>query len=491
MSFYRYAMSMVALAGFLFSGCGGGSSQPGPATGPFSNASLNGPYAFFLSGNGSPGFFAVAGSFSANGSGGLTGTMDINSSSGVFTNVSFTGTYNVVPNGQGSATLLSPVQNINLRLVVISISGNRVLLSSLDSNASGHGNADRQDATTFSTAGVNGQQAYSLLGIDAAGNPLATVGGFIANGAGAISSGLHDVNDNGVPTTNQALTGTYSVAAGNGGRGTMTLNTALGALHFAFYIVDSTHLKIVETERSPALAGESFRGTDGSITLPGCGPCIVVWTGVSGSAPFAAAGDYSLDDNGHITQGLFVVNDGGTITTLNFIGGAYSFAPQFRGAFTFTGSATESFAAYRAAPGVLMLEIDPGKVISGIAVNQALAGTPHLDLSFDGSYGFNLVGGSPGGQPEEIGQLTTQDPQQNGMGTVSGGGDLNQGGAVKTLLPVTGTFSMSKSAVGATIFQTSAGTQHFSLHAVGGTGPVMFVSTDANQVAVGIFEHQQ
>ncbi len=330
MSLSSRMLALLVLALVFLNGCGGGSSQPKPPviTGPFSNASVKGQYAFIVSGNGSSGFSAVAGSFRADGSGNLAGTMDINTPNGVLTNVAFTGTYNVIPNGQGTATFLSPAQTINLRLVVISTQGARILLSGLDNSAPGHGNADLQDATAFSTSGVAGQQAFSLSGTDAAGGPLATAGGFIADGTGLISSGVHDVSDNGTPSANQLLTGTYSVPAGTAnGRGTMVLNTALGALHFAFYIVNATQLKIVETERTPALAGESFRGANDSISVAGCGPCALVWTGVSGATPFAAIGGYGVDDLGHVINVQITANTGGTVGGLTFTGGTYSFAP--------------------------------------------------------------------------------------------------------------------------------------------------------------------
>ncbi len=137
-----------------------------------------------------------------------------------------------------------------------------------------------------------------------------------------------------------------------------------------------------------------------------------------------------------------------------------------------------------------MLEIDPGKVVSGVALNIPLAGTPHLNLSFDGPYGFNFVGMLPKGQ-EEIGQITTQDPQQNGTGPLSGTLDISQAGTISAGIAVTGNFTLDSSATGNAVLQTSTATQHMIVRGSGGFGPVFFMSTDSNLVAAGIFEHQQ
>src|SRR5437899_1803489 len=83
----------------FLSGCGSTNSMAPPPTGNFSNASLNGSYAFTLSGTNAGGPFAVAGQFQANGAGTITGgTEDINSPGtvGVLTNQPITsGTYAV------------------------------------------------------------------------------------------------------------------------------------------------------------------------------------------------------------------------------------------------------------------------------------------------------------------------------------------------------------------------------------------------------------
>src|SRR5260370_29898420 len=83
-------------------------TAPGPA--PADLAKLTGPYAFLFNGFDSGGAVVIAGSFTADGSGNITGGLeDISRGSGVSTSVSFTGTYTVGAgaNNLGSMTLTS------------------------------------------------------------------------------------------------------------------------------------------------------------------------------------------------------------------------------------------------------------------------------------------------------------------------------------------------------------------------------------------------
>src|SRR5260370_18288051 len=93
----------------VMTGCGGSSSQlAGPPQGGFTNASLSGSYAFAVTGTNSGGFFTLAGSFQANGSGALTGGVeDINSpGTGVGpTNVVLTCSYTVPADGRPTPRL--------------------------------------------------------------------------------------------------------------------------------------------------------------------------------------------------------------------------------------------------------------------------------------------------------------------------------------------------------------------------------------------------
>ena len=67
----------AAILATMAASCGGGGGitpePPSPPSGPYSVASLNGTYAFLMSGQDGGGFFTRAGSFTANGAGAISG----------------------------------------------------------------------------------------------------------------------------------------------------------------------------------------------------------------------------------------------------------------------------------------------------------------------------------------------------------------------------------------------------------------------------------
>src|SRR6266852_269091 len=78
------------------------------APAPADLAKLTGPYAFLFNGFDSGGAVVIAGSFTADGNGNITGGIEDSSwVSGVSTSVSFTGTYTVGADNRGSMTLTS------------------------------------------------------------------------------------------------------------------------------------------------------------------------------------------------------------------------------------------------------------------------------------------------------------------------------------------------------------------------------------------------
>src|SRR5579862_297205 len=93
--------------------CGGGGGStpqpPPPSGGPYSAASLNGTFAFVLSGQDGGGFFTRVGSFTANGSGAITGgVQDLNSGivPGATTLAITGGSYSVNSSGKGTLSLI-------------------------------------------------------------------------------------------------------------------------------------------------------------------------------------------------------------------------------------------------------------------------------------------------------------------------------------------------------------------------------------------------
>src|SRR5262249_30252685 len=161
----------------FLNGCADAKTIAGPPTGNFSNASLNGQFAFTLSGTNGGGPFAVAGQFQANGAGQITsGTEDINSPGtvGVLINQPLTGTYTVRADGRGTAKITSGSTTFNLAFVLINTSTGLVIRFQGTGTASG--TLDLMNAAAANLTTLAGTFAFNVSGADSANNPDASAG---------------------------------------------------------------------------------------------------------------------------------------------------------------------------------------------------------------------------------------------------------------------------------------------------------------------------
>jgi hypothetical protein len=475
--FITATITLLAIAG-----CGGGNSLSfPPPQGGFTNANFNGPFAFSYIGSDGAGFLAVAGSFQADGNGHLTsGTQDINSGLGIFTNAAVTGTYTVRADGRGSATLNSSPGNTTIDFVLVA--SGHALITRFDSRATGSGTIDQQTTSAFSNTALAGSFAFNLAGIDAIGNPLGVAGNFTADATGNITSGVNDSNDNGGIITNDPLTGSIPVAAS--GRGTATLNTIRGALSFAYYVVDATHLKIVETDASLSLGGEAFRQTGPFSNASVSGPFAFTIAGADllSGGPFAAGGVLTSNGAGIVSSGTEDFNDAGVVTTNVGFTGNYTMAANGRGTLTLTTTAgTFTFVIYPSAGGVLALETDIGFLTTGAALQQAGSFT---NASLTGTYGFNFTGATTSGEIDSIAQFTA-----DGSSKVNGIIDVNNTGGITFGQPLAGTFNVATSGRTTLALQTPLGTQNLVVYLVNGNR-ALFVELDSTLVAAGDIRHQ-
>ncbi|MBZ5521830.1 MAG: hypothetical protein LAP21_06275 [Acidobacteriia bacterium] len=477
-----FSLTAVIFVSLILTGCGGGSSHfaPPPA-GPFSNATFNGTYAIAFSGTNTGGFFSLVGSVQANGNGQVTGgVVDVNTASGVLTSQSVTGTYTVRANGQALALLTTPSGNFNIAFVMIS--AQRALVIRFDNSATASGTIDRQDTTAFTATTLQGTFAFNISGVDASGLAMGSAGNFTGIGGGTIPSGVQDFNDNGTINTNLALSGAYALGAANG-RGTVALSTSLGTLNFVFYVVDANHLKLMETDTVPVLAGDAFRqqGTFSNASLSGAAAFTV--GGAQGNNPYAAGGIFSADGAGNITSGVEDINNGGTVTRNLALTGTYSIAASGRGTLTLnTGTGSSNFVIYPSTGGLQMLEVDITVITSGAAINQQAG--PFSAASLAGGFGLNLTGATFSGEVDQNSQFT-----MDGSSHVTGSLDVNNVGVLSSGLSVNGTYTLGPDGHGTMILQSSLGTQNFAIYAVS-NGHVLFIEIDSNLISQGDIEHQ-
>jgi hypothetical protein len=480
----RFLLSLAtAITLMIVAGCGGGSKLTFPTPqGTFTNANLNGSFAFSYIGSDQGGFLAVAGSFVADGAGHITsGTQDINSGAGISTNVASSGTYLVRSDGRGTITLNSPAGNSTLDFVIVA--GGHALVTRFDTRATGSGTIDQQTTSTFSNAALAGPFGFSLSGIDGGGLPLAIGGVFTSDASGNLTAGIDDSNDNGFVVTNNPITGSIPVAST--GRGTATMNTSLGTLSFAYYVVDATHLKVVGINNVSILGGEAFRQTGPFSNASVSGPFAFTIAGADllNGSPFAAGGVLTSDGAGNVTTGIEDFNDGGTISTAVPFTGTYTMASTGRGTLTLnTGAGVFTFAIYPSSGGVLALETDNRFLTTGTALQQQTAA--FSAGSFTGIYGMNFTGASSGSELDSIAELTA-----DGVSKLTGIIDINNSGGITFGQPLSGTFTPSANGRFPLSLQTPLGAQNIIVYLANGNR-ALFVEVDGGLVAAGDIRHQ-
>ena len=472
---------------------GGAGTGTATATIVFANATLHGPYAFSFSGTTNNGFIAVAGSFTADGKGKITGGLqDINSGSGVFKSAAFTGTYSIGADGRGSASLqwATPSQTITWQFAMAS--DQHGLLIRFDgassSNAgAGSGSLDRQDTTAFNTASLSGNYVINVSGADSSSLPLFQAGA-LAAGSGTVSSGVMDVNDDLNVQSSATLSGTYSIQST--GRGTIALTSAttLATQNFAVYVINANLMNLVEIDSgaTPAVLG--------SLNKAAASP------GLNGNYAFTLGGvdssNFPLALGGILTTGFtggtIDVNDNGASGTLASVTGCTCVFTGNRGQvlLQLSNGSTIGLAAYPAADGsVTLIGIDGTFAAQGVAFQQAATLS---QAALTGSFALNWNGtffGVTTLEEEDIsGQLTG-----NSSGALTGTLDISVfGNLTNPNAPTTGTVSIQSSGRGTLNAQAGglfpASFAH-NVYAVDNNTSLV-LDTDSTRVLVGVMKRQ-
>jgi hypothetical protein len=450
------------------------------ATIVYSDASLKGPFAFAYSGGTGANFLAVAGSFVADGQGGIvSGVEDIeNFSTGISVQISIQGgSYLVGPDGRTRASLNTGGQ-AGTTLEFALISNQRALVIRFDQNAVASGTIDQQDlnALTNSNSVVSGPYVIGVAGEDLNKNTMGVAGKFTASGTGLISAAntIFDVNDGGtvttpttVPTSSVSISGVYGFdsAFPGTGRGTLTLTLTTHTstnnsnsnqqLQFALYVVDSTHLRLVEIDHNALLAGDVLSAPTGNsfsgATLAQAN-YVLTASGSSSTGAYAAGAVFKSDGAGNITGGTFDSNNAGTlganttIATCAYAVDATTGRIDLR-LFTATGACSAGasansaeFALYQTTHGsALILEIDASAISSGMSFQQAAS-----PAAVTGSFAVNIAGQGTaqnvaGAIPQDaVGQLTLA-----GAAVSKGTLDINNFNAVFSGDPVSTTSTIA------------------------------------------------
>jgi hypothetical protein len=517
----RYLLTVgAAVLAAMAAACGGGGSvtpePPSPPSGPYSVASLNGTYAFLMSGQDSGGFFTRAGSFTANGAGSISGgVQDLNS--GIIpgsTTLAITGgTYTINTNGKGMLSLIDAAETVQVSIVMTST--NAGILTETDGFATASGNFTAQDTSTFAgfPNNVSGSYVFDYSGVDPNGFGESIIGHMVGNGGGGLSGGVVDINDDFTPSGELAITGgSFTVDSTNiaaSGRGTATLTAGGSTFNFAVYVVGPGRLRMMRTDFPAASIGDAV-GQTGAIptTAAGLTGGFVFSLGGSslsgsdvrtGRATFGG-GNLStilMDDNNSSASGSGNSNPvpipNGTLSATT-----YTIDPSGngRGTMTFTDSkkGTYSFIFYLSSPtsGVIQ-DVSNGITSDGSIMAQT--GGPFTASATGGNWAFNWAGQSIN---SKTGILAEEDfvgqYSQDTSGNITGGVDFTElsanevitGAAISGMLNITGD-GTGRNGYSVTIQSSPSATLNFSAYYVG-PNQIFVVGTDTHRVITGTLQ---
>jgi hypothetical protein len=413
----RLLMALAAIASIvLMAGCGSSSGgPPTPNNTGFGDGNLKGTYVISISGmdlntnTKEVGSFAIVGTINTDGNGNITGgTVDVNDPDnvGVFTGKNAAtvtpapaSTYAIGQDGRGTGTLKTSVGSFGLDFVLTS--GNHGLITRYDPTGTGSGTMDLQTSITQTSLA---SLAFSLAGVDSGGKPLGTVGGFTLNSSGTVnnSNSVEDFNDDGTSTgnTNLSLTGQVVLSSSPGTTGTATLTsgttfTTSGSLNLDVWVIDSTHLKLIENDTLVSgvlLAGDAFT-EQASFAA---GQLVYALGGIDSTLtqPVVAGGYATTDVNGNFSNIIIEdYNDDGNVALAQHFISTGDCAPPGRCLLDWANFVTNTeqaftFAAYPSVNGgVQLLEIDGHGLLQGAAFAQ----TAESFAASEG-YGLNLSG---------------------------------------------------------------------------------------------------
>lgn len=486
----------------------------------YSDASLQGPYAFSYSGDDSGGFYSVAGSFVTNGQGSITNgvedTMRVGGGGQASTQVAITGgNYVIGADGRGQALLTTSTNPAGNSFRFALTTNQHAFLIGFDNSATGSGSLDQQNADDLNASvlsKITGPYVFSFAGENASFLPRSVAGRFVANGSGGITNAgsiLDDNNNGTVHASDTSLGGSLSMDPiyATSGRGTLTLtSTSTGTLQFAFYIVDNTHFHLVETDKAAYLSGDVYQGASGgpfSTSLLAASPYSFAAGGNSSQGPYAVGGVLVSSGSGSISSGAVDVNNNGAAQLAAAVATcSYTVDPSTgrvdlilstaSGTCTIGSTGVYEFSLYSSASGPwLLLELDPAAISTGYLYPQS--GSP---TSYSGNFAFGLAGQGAFNntpslfQPDTSGQMELSD-----SAITTGNFDINVFSAPYSSDPVDTTNSSLSApasnglATGVIKLTSPVSTYTLSLYFVS-SNTALLLDQDAHRVSIGMLTNQ-
>jgi hypothetical protein len=493
----------ILLSGLAaLAGCGSSNSVVPPPSGAFSNTDFSGTYTFSVEGSDVNGPMSIAGSFTACGCTGgtiLGGAADFDDPSLVAPGsaIGTNSTYHVNADGRSTANLyITPTGGTAFLVTVdfVLTSSSHGLITRYDGGGTGSGTIDLQPSAVAQSSLDATPYAFTLSGSDSSSDIISTAGSLTLNSSGTITAGVEDCNVSGTVLYQSALSGSVLVGTGTvPGSASILTACSSGALTFDVYAIDSTHLKLIESDGAAFLVGDAFAQTSAAIPQGGLVFTMAGLDSLSSTGePFVSGGTVTSDGASQLTGGLEDVNDDTTIdggitpaVPLNF-NGTFVATPAGSGRFQlalagpFFGGT--NFAAYPSTGGIFLVQIDQG-IGAGVTSGIALPQTAGAGIAATQGYGLNNQGMdfNTGSELDEIAQFTTTSTGMTGLLNDNDGGSLNTAN-------VNGTYTAAGSN-GAGSATLSNDLQSIFYYAAD-SSTVLFISTDPNQIASGVFEAQ-
>jgi hypothetical protein len=353
-----------------------------------------------------------------------------------------------------TVTLSSTNNNVasSFALQLTLTTNQHALLIDFDASDTGSGTLDAQNTAVFGHA-LGGRFAFQYFGIDpnlfpvtVAGTVLASNNSIPVNNPNSpvntqdftyVPSGTNSLT---VVTNDITLSGVYTNPADSFGRGTITMNsTDLGTITFGYYMIDETHLKMVEIDPSQPyiLYGEAYSSP--IATTPLTGGVALIFGGAANGAPYAGGAVFALNGGTVGGSGALDINNSGgagaqnnapitsgtyaNVTTSGNVPARYTLSLT-------TSKGTTLFAAYtfvtQSGTGAELVEIDTNNNVdgaSGVAYQRGGVST------VQGSFALNLSGvGSSKSQSAFEQDTTGQVGLVTNSTAITGTLDLNNGG---------------------------------------------------------------
>jgi len=399
-AYRRAAVRWLGVAGvvglLIFAvACGDDNNSGPPITGNFSNASLNGQYAYSLSGNmllsdgtGNSDYYVLSGVFTADGNGNISnGTEDFAQSGSIGSN-GFTGAYAINKDGSGDVVLSVAGVTVSYRITLSDT--NHFYIIEDDFFGTGAGSGEKQTTSAFA-APPNGTFVFRIHETNIAPDAASLVGRMTFAG-GALTGNEDILNSNTLSSV--TLTGSAS-SPGTNGRGTMAVTEGGGfTANYIYYAVDANTFRLMRADGTLSLGRAEAQTVGPYSNSMLSGAFVFGATGDSGLniAAIHTVGVFNADGSGAITGGTFdSVQDGNVQSNVAITGGTYSVASNGRAMVGLNSGVVTNQVLWMVSPTrAFYLVNNPANAEDGVVEKQTTTSFTNSTLS--GQYAFFMDG---------------------------------------------------------------------------------------------------